>query len=68
MNNHEWRKHTRFTFGDFNYRVAPEQFAGRDRESSEDIKLVVVNAITGEVRLDRYVNIGTYFNTGDTLI
>jgi S-adenosylmethionine:tRNA ribosyltransferase-isomerase len=54
-------------FQDFAFDATPAHFQGEQR-AIEDIRLIVVDAVTGTIHHDWMPNIGTYFRSNDTLI
>jgi len=54
-------------FQDFAFDATPAHFQGQPR-AIEEIRLMVVNAVTGTIQHDWMANIGTYFTSNDTLV
>jgi S-adenosylmethionine:tRNA ribosyltransferase-isomerase len=54
-------------FQDFAFDATPAHFQGTQR-TIEEIRLIVVDAVTGAIQHDWMANIGVYFTSNDTLV
>jgi S-adenosylmethionine:tRNA-ribosyltransferase-isomerase (queuine synthetase) len=54
-------------FQDFAFDATPAHFQGEQR-AIEEIRLIVVDAVSGTIHHDWMSNIGTYFSSNDTLV
>src|SRR5262245_3875985 len=54
-------------FQDFGFDATPAHFQGEQR-TIEEIRLIVVDAVTGTIHHDWMSNIGSYFTSNDTLV